>query len=286
MEARAWRARAHPGCNCAVTTPLDLPRYLDRIGWHGNAAPDLPTLAQLLRAHIAAIPFENLDVLLRRPIRLDVDSLQAKLVEARRGGYCFEHATLFAAMLEALGFAPVRHAARVVLVNPRDAAARTHMFVTVPLAEGEFVADPGFGALAPRLPVPLVDGVDVRADGAMHWMRRDADGWTLCAMRDGEPVDCWTSTLEREYPVDFAMGNHYTSTHPDSPFVNRVLMRAITAGGQVTVMNRDVAIHHGDRVRRTQLPDRAALRALVDEYFGFDLPQIEALRVPTITEWT
>jgi len=113
---------------------------------------------------MAAIPFENLDVLLGRPVRLDLASLQAKLVDARRGGYCFEHVTLFAAVLEQLGFTPVRHSACVVLVNPRTAAPRTHMFLTVPLAEGTFVVDPGFGVLAPKVPLPLEDGEKVTFD--------------------------------------------------------------------------------------------------------------------------
>jgi N-hydroxyarylamine O-acetyltransferase len=94
-----------------MTRTLDLGAYLERIGWNGDARSDLATLAALLDAHMTRIPFENLDVLLGRGIRLDLDGLQRKLVDARRGGYCFEHATLFAAALEALGFAPIRHAA-------------------------------------------------------------------------------------------------------------------------------------------------------------------------------
>lgn len=269
-----------------VTTALDLPAYLDRIGWRGDAAPDLRTLGSLVHAHTAAIPFENIDVLLHRPIRLDLDALQRKLVDARRGGYCFEHATLFAAALEALGYAPVRHAARVTLLKPRESAPRTHMFLTVPLAEGVFVVDPGFGALAPRMPVPLADGVEIHSGGDTHWMHRDAGRWTLRALRDGETVDCWTSTMEQEFAVDFEMGNHFTSTWPGSPFVDRLMMRAITPDGQVTVMNRDVAIRAGSDVRRLQLPDRTALRVLVGDHFGFDMPELETLRVPSIGEWT
>ncbi|HEX5121746.1 MAG TPA: arylamine N-acetyltransferase, partial [Rhodanobacteraceae bacterium] len=92
---------------------LDLDAYLARIGWTGGREPTFATLAGILRAHVRTIPFENLDVLLGRAIDLDLRALQRKLVHARRGGYCFEHATLFAAVLEALGFAPLRHSARV-----------------------------------------------------------------------------------------------------------------------------------------------------------------------------
>ena len=91
-----------------MTESIDLDAYLARIQWGSPVRQDLATLSALLRAHMTRIPFENLDVLLGHPIRLDLEGLQAKLVRARRGGYCFEHATLFAAALEALGFAPVR----------------------------------------------------------------------------------------------------------------------------------------------------------------------------------
>src|SRR5205085_9277588 len=139
------------------------------------------------REHISSIPFRNLDVLLRRPVRLDLGSLQDKLVRAHRGGYCFEHATLFAAVLEKLGFQPVRHAARVVLFAPRTEVPRSHMFLTVSLDGGRFVVDPGFGAFASRVPVPLVDSAEARADHDTHWMVRDGDLWVLRAQTGDKP---------------------------------------------------------------------------------------------------
>src|SRR5262249_58412325 len=101
---------------------FDLRAYLDRIRWNGPIEATFETLARLMRAHMRAIPFENLDVLLGRGIRVDLDGVFAKLVIAGRGGYCFEHSTLFAAALAQLGFAPVAHSARVVMVAPRSAA--------------------------------------------------------------------------------------------------------------------------------------------------------------------
>src|SRR3954454_5549364 len=110
---------------------LDIGKYFERIGWGGPSAPTTPgyaTLAGILAAHMAAIPFENLDVLLGRGIRIDFEGLQNKLVTARRGGYCYEHSTVLAAVLEQMGFQPVRHLARVVMLAPRTVAPRGHMF--------------------------------------------------------------------------------------------------------------------------------------------------------------
>ena len=137
---------------------LDLGAYLQRIGWSGEVPVTLETLSRLIRAHMSSIAFENLDVLLGRPVRLDLDAIQDKLVRRRRGGYCFEHAILFAAAIERLGFNPVRHSARVVLFFPRTETPRTHMFLTVSLPQGRFVVDPGFGGPAAQFAIPLVDG--------------------------------------------------------------------------------------------------------------------------------
>jgi N-hydroxyarylamine O-acetyltransferase len=261
---------------------LDVNAYFERIHWAGGSSPTVETLSGLLERHMRYIPFENLDVLLDRPIRLDLDGLQHKLVRERRGGYCFEHTTLFAAVLEQLGFRPVRHSARVVMVLPRTQSPRSHMFLTVPLAEGTFLVDPGFGGLAPRAPMELTDG----GTAGIHRLERDGNYLTLRATVEGKPVDLWVSTLEPDVPADFEMANHYTSTHPSSPFRQRLMMRAFTDHGRVAVMNRDVTVERAGRAEKLQLADRAALRRLLVEHFGFDLPEVERLRVPMIGEWS
>ncbi|HEY6461779.1 MAG TPA: arylamine N-acetyltransferase, partial [Polyangiaceae bacterium] len=243
---------------------MDLAAYLRRIGWDGGTAPTYETMAGVLAAHMAAIPFENLDVLLGRPVRVDLEGVEAKLVGARRGGYCFEHATLLEAALRAMGFAPVAHTARVTMVVPREQAPRTHMFLTVELPEGRFVLDPGFGALAPRVPVP-VGGEVVRFGAEQHALVKDGAAWVLRIERgDGsKAVDGWVATLERDYPVDFEMGNHYTSTHPRSGFKQRLMLRALLPDGRVSVMNRDVTVARGGRTETRKLADRGELRALL-----------------------
>lgn len=97
-----------------MTEGLDLEAYRARIGHTGGLEPTIETLTALHRAHVLSIPFENLDILLGRPIRVDLASVQAKLVGDRRGGYCFEHNLLFAANLEHLGFEVTGLAARGV----------------------------------------------------------------------------------------------------------------------------------------------------------------------------
>lgn len=250
--------------------PVDA--YFKRIGWSGPREPSFATLAAIARHHVRAIPFENLDVLLGKPPRLDLPSLEDKLVAQRRGGYCFEHTTLCGAMLEQLGFEVNRHSARVVMMTPRDQAPRTHMFLT---AMGH-VLDPGFGGLAPHAPVPL-DGTPA---GHHRIVRERGE---IALYHDDQPL--WFSSLEADLPVDFDMANHFTATWPQSLFVQRMMLRAFTPDGQVRVMNRDVTvIRNGDAVTR-QLADRSELAELLREHFGFSL-EVSKLRVPTIPEWT
>ena len=272
---------------------LDLDAYFTRIHWRGTTAPTHATLAGLLAAHMDHIPFENIDVLLGRPVRLDLEGLQAKLVHARRGGYCFEHATLFAAVLEALGFAPLRHAARVIVFQPRSEVARTHMFLSVTVDGARYVVDPGFGPFASRSPVPLdgagvpvpLDGAGVPPDRPMHRMAREGADWVLHAPHHGTQVAAWISTLEPENPADFEVANYFIATHPDSLFRNWLIASAATPDGRVNVMNRDVTVVRAGTPTTVQLPHRNALRALLAENFGFDLPEVETIQVPAIPDW-
>jgi N-hydroxyarylamine O-acetyltransferase len=265
---------------------FDLHVYFGRIGWQGPLDATLPTLTRLLRAHMRAIPFENLDVLLGRGVRVDLDSVFAKLVTAGRGGYCFEHSTLLAAALTHAGFAPVAHAARVVMVVPRSAAPRTHMFLSVTIAGTTYVLDPGFGGHGPLVPLPLVEDHEVREGTDVHRFVRHNGEWVLETLIAGAMTPLWISTLDADSPIDFVMANHFTSTWPDSPFVNRLMLRALTPDGRVTVMNRDVTVRRGAASETRELADRRALRRLLVEHFGFDLPEAERVRVPTVAEWT
>jgi N-hydroxyarylamine O-acetyltransferase len=263
---------------------IDLDAYFKRILWAGDTSPTLETLSGLLDAHMTCIPFENLDVLLGRPINLDLESVQNKLVRDGRGGYCMEHGMLFGGVLEQLGFKLHRHSARVVMQRPLIEAPRTHMFLTVQFGAQTFVVDPGFGSLAPRKPILLVE-TDGGVKEAAHWMIRCGNRWIMRAQSGDDIVDAWSSTLEVENPVDFKMASHFTSSFPESPFVLNVMLRALTPDGYIAVMNRNVKVWRGDQYESSILANRQALRCLLNEHFGFDLAEVEQIRVPGIPEW-
>ena len=268
-----------------MLTTLNLPAYLARIGYRGPLEPDHATLAGLLAAHMNAVHFENIDVLLGRPIRLDVESVQAKIVQAGRGGYCFEQATLLNAALCALGFSTSLRAARVTLVLAPDKAPRGHMIIVVDVPEGRFIADPGLGGLGCRVPVPL-DGTPVEDVGEVNQIVFDGQYRTLRIRSGDRSYDAWTFGSDADNSADFEVANHWFATHPASPMYQRLMLRAMTPGGRVTVMNRDVTIRSNGQASRHRLEDRTALRRLLREVFGCDLPDVETVRVPSIPEWS
>jgi N-hydroxyarylamine O-acetyltransferase len=192
---------------------------------------------------------------------------------------------LFQAVIDRIGFRSQAHAARVLTVLPKREAARTHMVVTVQVNGETLVVDPGFGGHGALVPVPLVEGHDLREGADRHRFIRDEGEWVLQAEIEGRMSPLWTTTFEPLQTVDFAMANHFVCTFAESPFVNRLMLRALTPRGRTSVMNRDVTVVRDGTWEKYQLEDRKALRALLVEHFGFDLPEAERLRVPAVPEW-
>ena len=196
---------------------LDLDAYLARVGYEGRVEPTREVLDAIHLAHATTIPFENLDILLGRPIRLDLASLQDKLVRDRRGGYCFEHNTLFAAVLEAVGFGVTRLGARVRF-GARSVTARTHMALLVEADGQDRLADVGFGGGGVLRSMPIEPGPELDQFG---WRFRLVDDDEIRVLQTHRPngwLDLYAFTFEPQYPIDAEMANHFTSTHPSSPF--------------------------------------------------------------------
>src|ERR1700761_9581588 len=138
---------------------VNLDHYFARIGYEGPRAATLEVLQALHRLHPRAIPFENLNPLTRRPVQLDLESVERKLVTEHRGGYCFEQNALFANVLMQLGFEITPLLARVLW--GRESAAippRTHMVLRVDIDNEAWIADVGFGSVTLIAPLRLSAG--------------------------------------------------------------------------------------------------------------------------------
>ncbi|MGW0534496.1 arylamine N-acetyltransferase family protein [Streptomyces sp. NPDC003032] len=204
---------------------LDVDAYLARLGHTAGTKPDLDTLRALHRAHVAAIPFENLEMMLGRPVPLDLAALQDKMVHSRRGGYCYEQNLLFAAALERIGFNVTGLGARV---RARASATRavTHMLLKVEADGEDWHCDVGFGGDGLLEPIPLRGDVETRQGEWRFRIEREDDGaMVLRTWRPDGWFDLYAYTLEPRLPVDYVVMNHYTSTHPRSSFIRRPVMQ-------------------------------------------------------------
>lgn len=250
----------------------DLPAYLRRVGLGAAPPATEEGLAALHRAHAGAIPFENLDILLGRPIRLDVPTLEAKLVLGRRGGYCFEQNTLFAAALADLGFGVTPLAARVRLGGRTD-GPRTHMLLSVRAGGRDWLCDVGFGGGGPWEPLPLEPAGEI-AQG--HWLFRvvaDGPERVLQNMGPSGWRDLYGFTLEPQLPSDYEVANYHTSTHPDSTFTKiPVVQRTFEAGALALRGSVLQTMRPGGETVESPVPEGDALLALLSERFGLDFP--------------
>jgi N-hydroxyarylamine O-acetyltransferase len=251
-------------------TGFDLEAYLGRIGYAGARAATAAVLDAVHLAHASTVPFENLDIHLGRGIRLDLESLQAKLVRDRRGGYCFEQNTLLAAALSALGFAVTPLLARVRM-GPHRQTAREHMVLRVEAGGGEYLADVGFGAGGLLRPVPLEAGPVFHQFAWSFCLGREPDVWVLRSLEPGGWLDLYAFTLEPQLPVDFEVSNWYTSTHPNSLFVRTLTAQRTSPSARFTLRNRELTVaREGGSTTRT-LGDDELLRVLA-ETFDIHLP--------------
>jgi N-hydroxyarylamine O-acetyltransferase len=254
-----------------ATARFDLEAYLNRIDYDGPLKADARVLADLHEAHLAALAFENLDILLGKPIVLELEALQKKLVTERRGGYCFEHNTLIRAALEAVGFTVTSLAARV-RVGGSGIRPRTHMLLRIELPESSLLADVGFGGDGPLRPLPLEEAALRWAGASGHRLRREGEVWILEGNTTGEWNDLYAFTLEPHFPVDFEMANWFTSTHPGSPFVQNLTAQRIWKDQRAVLRNRDFALTENGAARTETVRDPEHLLEILGRHFGLSFP--------------
>lgn len=263
---------------------LDLDAYFARIGLTlEERTPTLATLNAIIHAHVQTIPFENLDVLRGRPIELDLAAIEAKLVQGKRGGYCFEQNSFLLQVLTQLGFEGELLSARVRYQRPHDyTPPRTHVFVRLEIDGVSWLADVGVGAISPTAALCLqteeaqttphdVRRVTLKDERYHHQVRFGSEWHDVCEF-----------TLERSEPIDREVGNWFTSTHPQSIFRNRLIASRVHAnGGRLSLVNREFTQRAKDGQATTRtLRTRAELFAVLSEHFGIELALDDELRVP------
>lgn len=264
----------------------DLAAYFSRIGYAGSREPTLAHLNEIILAHVQSIPFENLDVLLGRPIHLAPEAIEHKLVHLRRGGYCFEQNALLLHVLRALGYVVKPLSARVRLARPREfTPPRTHLLLRVELDGVSWLVDVGVGGLSPTCALRLVADVVQKTpheprrllkEGAWQGFELRAPDARLFhqAHFAGAWHDVCELTLEEMPPIDRELANWYTSTHPGSHFRERLLVARATRDGRIGLQNRELSLRRSDgSVESRTLMTPAELHAALTGELGLVLPE-------------
>jgi N-hydroxyarylamine O-acetyltransferase len=257
--------------------PINLPAYFNRIGLSGPTPPTLETLRAIQFHHACSIPFENLDVLLKRGIALDLDSLQNKLITNRRGGYCFEQNWLLLHVLRDLGFNATPLAARVRFRQPRDfVPPRTHIFVRVDLDGEQWLADVGVGGLSPTAPIRFVVDEEQTSPHEPRRIIRENDRYYHQVKLGPTWEDVCEFTGEEMYAIDREVGNWWTSTNPNSKFAQNIMAaRANPDGTRFVLENQNFAHRRasdGHVLKAIEIKSSAELLDILNRHFALSLP--------------
>lgn len=266
---------------------VDLAAYFERIRYGGPTTRAISTLHGIAAAHVAAIPFENLDVLLGRTISLAPERIAQKLLSERRGGYCFEQNTLLLHVLTALGFQVRALSARVRVQQQRDfIPPRTHVFLRVELDGASWLVDVGLGGFSLTSALRLEADVSQSTPHEPRRIVREGD-WSGFERRapdarlfhqahfGGAWHDICEFTLEEMPEIDRVLANWYTSAHPASHFRSRLMVARALPQGRVTLLNRELTLRRldGSIAETTVLASPEQLLGALARHFDLHLPE-------------
>jgi N-hydroxyarylamine O-acetyltransferase len=249
---------------------MDIQRYLQRIHYHGPLEPTFQTLRALYVAHLLAVPFENLDIHLGKAIVLDEALLWTKIVEYRRGGFCYELNGLFALLLRALGFSVDMLSAAVANSNGGFGPEFDHLTLLVRLEEN-WLADVGFGE-AFRQPLLLQATVAQRQAMGSYKLEREGESW-LYQEWDGGWKPAYRFTLQPHELSDFIPMCHYQQTSPESHFTQKRVCSLATRSGRITLSDqRLITTIDGERTERLLTAEE--YHTVLAEQFGIVLSPV------------
>ncbi|WP_137150342.1 arylamine N-acetyltransferase [Devosia sp. FKR38] len=254
---------------------VNLNAYFERIGFAGSIAPTLATLETIHGLHPLAIPFENLDPLMGRPVLLDQASLEEKLLHKGRGGYCFEHNTLLMNELVELDFTVRSHAARMLWGHGEGGARMiSHMVLVVDIAGSSYLCDVGCSIFTLTAPLKLRDGVEQTVGNDVFRLSKVEALWRL----DVRVRDEWRGLYQFEpveqSPADIAAINSLVETE----YFNRALLFAARVDKEAHYAlsgNRLSIYRPGQEPERRFAEDVPALRTMLAEVFRITLPTRE-----------
>jgi N-hydroxyarylamine O-acetyltransferase len=244
--------------------------YLDRIGYKGFTQPNAECLQSIHRAHLFAVPFENLDIPLGRRIVCEEEAFLHKIVERRRGGFCYEMNGAFAALLRALGFKATLLSARVPREDGSDGPEFDHLALRVDLGQ-PWMADVGFGDSFLD-PLRLEIGTEqLQPAGKFRIVEKKGSFHIERIATDGAWQQQYSFTLQPRQLEEFAPMCHYHQTSPESPFTRKSLCTKATPAGRITLSDRKLLVTRHGRKEARVLGSDEEWYVMLKKHFGIVL---------------
>ncbi|MBN2040176.1 MAG: arylamine N-acetyltransferase [Spirochaetes bacterium] len=245
--------------------------YLERINYKGSTAVSEETLRELHIAHTLNVPFENIDVFYKQPVLLDENSLFEKIVNGRRGGYCFEMNGIFSIVLKKLGFRVTDLLARGT-IDGINYSPRTHQALMVETGNTKWIADVGFGNDGIIAPLLLEDESDQKQFAHTYRIISDQNsGYLLQKKLEDNYNSLYKFTLEACTPEDFLMSNHFTSTFPQSFFLMMRMCTMPTKEGRITLTDKHFKIISNGNTTEKPVANEEEFKKILNEKFSLDL---------------
>lgn len=232
---------------------------------------DIKFLNELQSKHIAQYSFNSLSVVLGQELPLDVDSLFNKIVQRRRGGYCFEHNKLVLNVLAALTF-EVRLLLAKVVYNQDVEVARTHRVTLLTYDGNDYIVDTGFGHLGARFPVKVELGlVQDQGDAQYRIIKNRRDEYCYQVIKDGEFFTLYTFDLQHYTESDCLLAHFYSHKHPNAAFVNNLVVCRKFSNEIKSLRNGEYHHIKGDITNTTEIIDSKQLHQLLTEVYQLDI---------------
>ena len=249
---------------------FSLDHYFKRIHFGGNTEPTMSTVTEIMRCQLFSVPFENLDVQARKTISIDPEDIVAKIVGRQRGGYCYEVNGLLSMALDALRIPYFFIAARPLLTHGAK-KPRLHMAIVVQLDGEQWLCDCGFGAHGIRTPIRLsLLDTEVNQDGELFMLSLNEDQeYVLKTVVHHHWEAQYAFTLARQSWIDFVPANYYNSTHPNSLFVQKLIVVICTRMGRKILFGNTLKIiHQGHEIKQFLTQENRA--SILREEFGLE----------------
>ena len=246
---------------------MKVDRYLERIGVERSGLlVDVDSLRLLQRAHLLAVPFENLDIHWKRPIVLDLDAFYRKVVKERRGGFCYELNGLFDELLRRLGFTTRLISARV-FNGTSHGPEYDHAAIIVTIGEEEYLADVGYGDFTSE-PLRFVLEEQQRDENGTFIIRRSDEEYLEAAkLVDGEWKSEYIFKDIARVLSEFAEMCDFQQYSPESHFTKGKLCSIMTENGRKTLTDsKFIVTQRGDKIERLIADESEFYRVLNDEF--------------------